>query len=95
MTPAEFAAKWKANTTKEIAGSKEQFIDLLHVNDRFKCPGRDATESRWMIGAHGGLTITPGAVLVCPSRRQEMSAPWMSSRRCSSRTMLSSNCLGW
>ncbi|MBA2264468.1 MAG: hypothetical protein H0W10_07385 [Chloroflexi bacterium] len=31
MTPAEFAAKWKANTTKEIAGSKEQFIDLCRM----------------------------------------------------------------
>lgn len=31
MTPAEFAAKWKANTTKETAGSKEQFIDLCRM----------------------------------------------------------------
>lgn len=31
MTPAEFAAKWKANTTKEIAGSKEHFIDLCRM----------------------------------------------------------------
>jgi type II restriction/modification system DNA methylase subunit YeeA len=31
MTPAEFAAKWKANTTKETAGSKEHFIDLCRM----------------------------------------------------------------
>jgi len=31
MSPSEFAAKWKANTTKEIAGSKEQFIDLCRM----------------------------------------------------------------
>jgi len=31
MTPAESAAKWKANTTKETAGSKEHFIDLSRM----------------------------------------------------------------
>lgn len=42
MTPAEFIAKWQANTRTERAACQEHFLDLCHLLDE-PTPNSDPT----------------------------------------------------
>ncbi len=57
MTPAEFIAKWKANTRTERAACQEHFIDLCRLLDE-PTPGTDPTGSNYAF--EKGLTRFSG-----------------------------------